>query len=86
MHDCDFNTHACDIHTHTGDFDMLRVKLLYYNIYINLSYRYKPAARMRVESILFAAECVSVQHAYVKIQHACVQVQHACVFKIYILI
>jgi hypothetical protein len=42
---CALNTNACD-------FDTLRVKLLYYNTYINLSCRHMPDAitRLRVES------------------------------------
>jgi hypothetical protein len=46
---CDFSTQACG-------FDKLRVKLLYYKIYITLSYRYMPdEAHMLVESTLCAA-------------------------------
>jgi hypothetical protein len=41
-HAYDFHTHACDFHTHACDFHMLRVKLLYYNIYINQSCRHMP--------------------------------------------
>jgi hypothetical protein len=39
-HACDFHTHECDLYTHACDFDTLRVKLLYYNININLSCRH----------------------------------------------
>jgi hypothetical protein len=48
-HACDFHTnasnfltHACDLNTHACDFDTLRVKLLYYKIYINLSAYLRP--------------------------------------------
>jgi hypothetical protein len=46
----DFNTN--DFHTYTCDFDTLRVKFFYYNIYINPNYRYMPAARILAELTL----------------------------------
>jgi hypothetical protein len=52
-HACDFHTHACDLNTHACDFDTLCVKLLYYNIYINLSCR--PFEKL-------SPACVSNQH------------------------
>jgi transcriptional antiterminator len=44
-YECDLNTHACNLNS---DFDTLRVKLLYYNIYINLSCRYMYVADYRI--------------------------------------
>jgi hypothetical protein len=58
---CDFYTHVCDSLSHAFDFytyacafDILRVKILFYNVYRNLSYRHMPAAHMRAESTLCA--------------------------------
>jgi hypothetical protein len=45
---CDLNTHACDSNSDACDFDTLRVKLLYYKIYINLSCRYMYVADCRI--------------------------------------
>jgi hypothetical protein len=44
-HACDVHTHACDLNTLAYNVDTRRVKLLYYNIYINLRCRQMPAAR-----------------------------------------
>jgi hypothetical protein len=71
----DFHTHASDLITHACNFDTLRVKLLHYNIYINLSCRYSYPHACRINTlcgIVTVPYCVLIEHAYVfKIFNCC---------------